>query len=158
LALDRSLRTLELLLDKYRLDVDKAAESLARAVDGEQRARAALEAAQARVLEATNAVQTARAGHRTKQSTATTPDELQWARRFVERRADELAVARDGESSAAAAVVVARSSLDKAQIALGEARGRVEALTRRIAAIKKAAADRVEAVAEEEAADRWRRS
>ncbi|MBL8681481.1 MAG: hypothetical protein JNK05_20105 [Myxococcales bacterium] len=158
MAVDRSLRTLELLLEKYRADVDARADALAKALAHEQRAIAATSAAEMHTRTAHAALEAARNEQRSNTQTATTADALQWGRRFIERRSDELAIAKTAESKARSALDEARTIVERARTALGEARGKVEAITKRIAAAKKAAADRVEAVAEEEAADRWRRS
>lgn len=158
MAVDRSIRTLELLLEKYRLDVDQCADALARSLAAEQRAIAAKTAAAAKTATAADAHTAARTAQHAATQSATTADALQWARRFVERRFEELAAAKSNEATAQAALAEAQGQVEKRRLALGEARGKVEAITKRIEAAKKAAADRVEAAAEEEAADRWRRS
>lgn len=149
-----SLRALEALAVKCKRDEDAATETLVARLGVQRDAERARAEAEQIVRRAEAALEQARALAKRGASAGCTALELGEASRFEARRREECARARADLARTEALLEQRRRETAAAQQALAEAKGRREAVERRIEAAKAAERRAQEAKAEDEAGDR----
>lgn len=149
-----AIRTLKVLLAKYEQDEKRAGEALASAVNAHQSAQRARAQQELQLSAARDAVEAHREKSRVATAVTVATDWLRAAHAYRQRLVEAMQLEAQRLDEAHKAERHAQQACDAARLALAEAKGRREVVEKRIAAALKAQRDKVEAQAEEEAADR----
>lgn len=156
MSVDRATRTLEVLRTQYEQHEKRAGEAMAKALRAHSEAQAWRAQCEQRRAEAREERERFARSQRVATGARVDAASLSFASGFRARLDEQLRLAEQTVHEATQRESVALAAVDAARRALAEAKGRVEVVTRRIAAIVKAQRDKIEAQVEEEAADRYR--
>lgn len=156
MSVDRATRTLEVLRTQYEQQEKRAGEAMAKALRAHSEAQAWRAQCEQRRAEAREQREQFVRAQRVQQGARVDAASLSFAHGYRARLDELLLAAEQRVTEAMHKEAGARATVETARQALAEAKGRVEVVTRRIAAIVKAHREKIDAQVEEEAADRYR--